>query len=73
MQEEVHEAPSGDLSNEQVLRFANQRTHTPQCRANRAVHEQASQERAECLEIAAQLMCYEIIGLMVMIAFEMAP
>jgi hypothetical protein len=37
------------------------------------MHEEAAQERAECREVVAELIGYQLVGLMVMIAFDMAP
>ncbi len=52
LQEEFGEVPAHFMADQQVLRFAHQRTHTAQRCAHGAVHQQAAQKGAELLEVA---------------------
>ena len=51
LQEEFGEVPAHFMADQQVLRFADQRTHATQRRTHGTVHQQAAQKCAELLEV----------------------
>ena len=53
LEEELEELPAHDLGDQKVLRLTHERRYAAERRADRAVHHDAAQERAELLEIGA--------------------
>lgn len=51
MQEETDKVPPNDLGNQQVLGLAHHGSHSPQCRTNGAVHQQATQKGPELIQV----------------------
>ena len=71
LHEEFGELPVHDLSDEQVLRFTNERGHATECRTHGTVHHQAAQERAEAFEILTMQLDHLVIGGWIVVMIEL--